>query len=351
LMREKTRDWFNLAVQTGPEDENAHITVVGTLFDPEDLYHDLALMVDPDDNEKIYTTIREDAIVDEENHVTLWPERWTWKRLMIEKASLGTLAFNKRYRNIAVDKSRMVFKEQFIHGGWIREVHYPGCIDRTYRVGDYDPSWIRYGGFDPAVGRLSASAKFCAHITLAVGSCRDHERCFWVVDLIRDQFTLPQQVDLILEQHRKHGLLVTKVEANSYQAGLVDAIQQKIADQALTVRIQPHYTSRQNKPDPESGVQAMSTHFENGLVHIPQGNPESTRKMRILLDELVQYPGRTTDTVMAFWMAWREAQTSAPLYQSYSRLEKRQLPRLARPVTQRGVWVNPYYDRGDTVAS
>ena len=35
------------------------------------------------------------------------------------KAEMGTLDFNKRLRNIAVDKSRMVFKEEYVKGGYL----------------------------------------------------------------------------------------------------------------------------------------------------------------------------------------------------------------------------------------
>ena len=347
-MREKIKDWFNLTVQTGPDTAESRVTAVGTLFDPEDLYHDLREVRHPETGEPIYTEMREDAIVDEENKITLWPEKWQWDRLMVEKATIGTLAFNKRYRNIAVDKSRQVFKEPFIRGGAEAGRRYPGCLDQGYTVGDFDPSWRRVAGFDPAVG-LGKKAKFCAHIVLAVGSCADHERCFWVVDLHRDQMTQPQQVNLIIDQHVQHGCFKSIVEANSYQGGLYQSVTQKLTEQGQALNIVPHYTTRTNKPDPDSGVESMAPYFENGYVHIPQGNPESLRKMKPLVDELIMYPGRTTDTVMAFWMAWRDLTLSAPLYKSYTRFagKEKQLPRLARASGK--VWVNPYYARDEAV--
>jgi len=109
----------------------------------------------------------------------------------------GPAKFAQRFRNIAVDKSRMIFREEYVKGGYIGKEQYPGCLDRNYSIGDRDPSWWLYGGFDPAVG-IKAQAKFCAHITLAAGSCDEHERCYWVVDLKRDQMTLPQQADYII---------------------------------------------------------------------------------------------------------------------------------------------------------
>jgi hypothetical protein len=342
--RAKLKEWFMQGPRTMPEDEDDSITVVGTLFDPEDLYNDLLDLVDPETGIPIWDALHLDSIVDEEEHTTLWPDRWPWRRLMELKAEMGTLDFNKRLRNIAVDPSRMVFREEYVKGGYIKDIKYPGCLDRQYKVGDYDESWPRYSGFDPAIGTYR-TAKFCAHITLAVGSCAQHERCYWVVDLVRDQMSLPQQVELILSQHEKYDTFVSRVEANSYQAGLLDECQRRLGERGQAMKIEPHYTTRTNKPDPELGVQSMSPIFENGTVHIPWANPESMSKMRILVDELVQYPsGRTTDTCMAFWFAWRAAQERMPTYRSFNRLHDGPNKRFWEQRTPRRTIKNPYYE-------
>lgn len=340
--RRKMRDWFDLCVETGPEHIDSRLTVVGTRFDPADLYSDLEEMADPEDGTHIWQMQKEDAVSDEEAHETLWPARWPWKRLMQQKAKVGTLSFNKRYRNIAVDASRMVFKEEYVKGGWIRDIEYPGCLDRAFKVGDYSDNWRRAAGFDPAIG-TTRSAKFCAHTVLAQGSCKLHERCYWVVDLDREQLSLPQQVDRILSKHAEYQLLVSMVEANSYQAGLYDAIVQKMEERSLAQTIEPHYTSRTNKPDPELGVQSMAAWFEKGAVHIPWGDPFSMRKMGQLVEELIMYPGKTTDTVMSFWFAWRKLEQSAPRYASFNRLE-RDAPLWHRQLGRRVVQ-NPAYAR------
>lgn len=342
--RAKLKEWFMQGPRTMPEDEGDRITVIGTLFDPEDLYNDLLDLADPETGVPIWDALHKDAIVDEEEHVTLWPDRWPWRRLMELKAEMGTLDFNKRLRNIAVDPSRMVFREEYVKGGYIKDVKYPGCIDRDYRVGDFDPAWPRYAGFDPAIGTYR-TAKFCAHVTIAVGSCTEHERCYWVVDLIRDQMSLTQQVDLILSQHEKYENFVSRIEANSYQAGLLDACERRMKEEGQAFNLEPHYTTRMNKPDPELGVQSMSPVFENGQVHIPQGNPESKRKMNIFLDELIQYPsGRTTDTVMAFWFAWRAAQQGQNRMKTVNRLHDGKNKDFWRGQTRRRVLKNPYYE-------
>jgi hypothetical protein len=284
--------------------------------------------------------------LDDNAQKTLWPERWPWKRLMMQKVKVGTLNFNKRYRNIAVDPSRLVFREEFVKGGTLNGIRYPGVRDRTFKVGDYADNWRLVAGFDPAIGS-SRTAKFCAHIVLAEGSCMEHEKCYWVVDLNRDQWTLPQQVGRILQAHEDYPLLKSLVEANSYQAGLLEAIGEKMDERGLAFQIEPHYTTRTNKPDPETGVERIGPWIERQAFHIPWADGHSQRKMAQLVEELIMYPdSRTTDTVMALWFAWRALQLSAPKMPSYNRLVKSAkrapwAPRRARSVR------NPIYPLPD----
>jgi hypothetical protein len=345
--RVKMRDWFDLQVETGPEFADSRLTVIGTRFDPHDLYGDLWEMQEADEDGKklvqIWERQREDAVVSEENHQTLWPAVWPWKRLMQKKVKIGTLSFNKRYRNIAVDASRMVVKEEYITGGWRGNTNYPGCLDRNHKIGDFADNWEIVAGFDPAVGG-TRNAKFCAHLTVALGACKEHEKCLWVVDIDRNQMTLPQQVEMILEKHKHYGLRKSIVEANSYQMGLYQAIEQKMEERHELFTVEPHYTNRSNKQDPELGVQAMAPWFERGWVHIPWGDALSQRKMQDFIDELVQFPdGRTSDTVMAFWFAWLNLQTSAPRYESFNRLDTTRSAWAGRPKFGTRVIQNPYW--------
>jgi phage terminase large subunit-like protein len=340
--RAKLREWFNQGPETMGDSPSSALLVVGTLFHPEDLYHDLMEAILPD-GQSMYTTAKYSAIVDWETQQVLWPEYRPWLWLMQRKLLMGTLDFNKRFQNIAVDPSTQVVKHEYIYGGYVGKVKYPGCLERGYVIGDVPSEWRKVAGFDPAGGKTRGS-KFCAHLTLAIGSCAEHERCYWVVDLVRDQMTLPQMVNLILEQHERYDLDHSMIEANSLQIGIAEAAQAKMAERGAHYSIEPHYTTRTNKPDPVLGVQRMSPWFENGEVHIPWGNPESQRKMQPFIDELITYPGRTTDTVMAMWFAWKKLQETARKYQSFNRLLRDPKKQFwgGRPMSGRMVR-NPYY--------
>jgi hypothetical protein len=340
--RQAMREWFNLGVETMPEFPGVStLTVVGTLFHPEDLYHDLRDLVVPETGKEIYKLQLEDAVVDEENQITLWPERWTWADLMLMKAKMGPIDFNKRYRNVAVDESRLVFKHEYIWGGYIGTEKYTGCIDKDHAIGEWQENWRRVAGFDPAIG-TSKEAKFSAHIILAQGSCALHERCYWIVDLVRDQLTMPQQVDLVIMKHEEYDLFASVIEINAYQMGLKETVDKVVAEQGLSFNILPHHTTRNTKPDPELGVTSMKRMVANGQLHIPWGDQYSRTTMMQFVHELEEFPGRTTDTVMALWFAWKALQEQGPRYTSYNRLERPRMSYHAKGAGRRSVQ-NPAY--------
>jgi hypothetical protein len=206
-----------------------------------------------------------------------------------------------------------------------------------------DEGWPRYGGFDPAIG-LVRGHSWCVYTVLAVGSCSEHERCLWVVDQERDTMPIMKQARLILEMHERYGLDAAKVEANGYQAGLAQLVNDMMDRSHHAYRIEGHFTDAQKKHDPEIGIQSLSPWFEHGRIHIPWGDAASRAKMKQLVEELVTYPGRSTDCVMSLWIAYLCQKDMAPRFQSYNRIRRQiMLSGRAGPVTHKRVVKNPYY--------
>ncbi len=343
--RARIREWFNLGVRTMPELDDDRLTVVGTRFHPEDLYGDLLEMRDPYNDEPIWHLEYEDAIVDEDEETTLWPERWSYRSLMMLKAELGTLDFNKRLRNKAVDPARMVFKEEYVKGGYVGAEKFPGCLDRQHTVGDMSNVDFTYLGFDPARAKRVRKGSFQVLMTLGAGSCEEHERCYWIIDMLRDTMSAPRQADLILETYAEMDASACRIETNAYQEGLKEIIEERMDQRQIRYKIEPHHTGN-NKLDPEIGVQAMGPYVERGEFHIPYGDAHSRAKMKPLIEELVEYPGRMTDCVMGLWIAWLCAKDMAPRYISFSRVTKPL--KVGRAVlTGRQMIQNPYYDRDE----
>ena len=338
--REKLKEWFSEVILTMPEEDNDRITVCGTRFHPDDLYGDLVEMSENEDfADEAFRIDHKDAIVSEADEETLWPERWPWKRLMAQKRLQGTLAFNKRYRNMPVDPERQVFKEEFFVGGWLgREKHNP-ILDPEYTIGGAPRDWPHYGGHD--IGSLVG---WSVSIALAHGKCDKHESCIWVQDLNRDQMSFPTQAHSICDIYTEYDMLELRSEANGIQEGIGDMAMQEAERRGLAINVSPHVSSKENKPDPEIGVTAMLPWFEQARVHIPYATATDRRVMDILKDEFITHPGKTTDCVMAFWFAWLGLRAGTVGRGSYNRLKKPVAIRSAG-FNRRRIVRNPFYAR------
>jgi len=78
-------------------------TMVGNVFHAKSAISQFIAAENEETGEKLYNSKVYDAIVDEENHVTLWPARWPWDKLMRRKALVTTRVFNKEYRNMSTE--------------------------------------------------------------------------------------------------------------------------------------------------------------------------------------------------------------------------------------------------------
>lgn len=346
--RAKHVTWFNDCVATSPQKKKAgafagRITVVGTMFHPRDLYATIKEKADSK-GVLVYKSHREDAIRDWETKSVLWPAVWTWEEMMDIRASEGTLSFNKRYRNEPVDESEQPFREDHLRGGGElpRGGRHPGCLNR-YRVmgpGGIEDHWSIFQALDPAVG-TGKNSKFVGHIVFGVDKAEP--RKIYIVEINRDQLTVPQQRDRIIETHLKYpNMMLSITEKNAYQAGLRQIIDERCQQLGIVLRIEEH-TTGQNKQDPEIGIPSLSVVTENAELDIPYGNPESIRKAEMLLEELIQYPFfKYSDLLMALWFGYLKSRTTIGVYKSFNRLNPKSR---YRPPSGRRTVRNPYFPR------
>ncbi|MEN6359276.1 MAG: hypothetical protein ABFD59_04325 [Smithella sp.] len=90
-------------------------TMVGNLFHGKSAISQLIAMEDEETGKPIYNTRVYDAIVDEEKHITLWPARWPWAKLMRRKRLVTTRVFNKEYRNKTTDEDSPFPENNVVH--------------------------------------------------------------------------------------------------------------------------------------------------------------------------------------------------------------------------------------------
>ena len=338
--RYKHLQWFTLAVETSGEKKAAgtragQVCVVGTMFHPHDLYASIQKKRDSK-GKPVYKHHREDAIRNVERQEVLWPERWTWEELMDLKADIGTLSFNKRYRNLPVDESEQHFKEDMLRG----MPPYKGCLDDNRVLREVDPTWRIIQGFDPAIG-ISRGHKFCGQLVIGIPpEAKDRRE---IVDINRAQMTLPQQVEAIINTAMFYPNMTTSViEVNAYQRGLVQAIEQRCEQLGIPpIPMVPHVTGR-NKADPSIGIGSLGPLVEKGLFGFPYGDEESIRRSEMLMQEMIEYPFFAySDLLMALWFCCVQAREQVPVYKSFNRLDP--LSRIRRRQGSRTLR-NPYYE-------
>jgi len=346
--REHMLTWYKEAVETSPEkiragDIAGRITTVGTMFHPKDLYDSIRRKTDRLGNPR-YVMQREDAIADETTQTPLWPERYSWEDLMDMRTDMGTLSFNRRMRNRPVDESMQPFREDYIMGS----EKYPGCLDTHRVIGEYEDDWRLFQSLDPAVGS-SKNAKFVGHVVFGIPPESPEQRV--LIEINRLQLTVPQQKDLIIDTalNRYPSMVLSVVETNGYQKGLEQVINDELAEMGITLRIEPHLTTGQNKLDPEIGLMSLAPLLENGRLRFPMGNPESRRKSGLLIEEFLEWPFFAyTDLMMASWFGILKSNVAVPNYKSFNRLNPRSMYRENNAKRGRRMIQNPWFAKRPT---
>jgi hypothetical protein len=278
-------------------------TITGTLYRKGDFYHKIIDL--GKDKGGIYRVFIGDAILDEEAKTVLWPERWSFDDLAIQRVKLGYVHFNRNYRNRIVSDADSVFPMIWFTGGLEENtgIVYRGCYDPKLALG-MGPKlpgrgrWLQYivMGVDPAIG-YSEDASYFALVVLGINFKNE----IVVADMWRGHIGFVQQKRIIAQKYYLWKPRHVIVESNAYQKALAEGMQESYPE----IPIKPYYTSGQKLP-PDIGVPAMDVYFETGRFRIPRGTPQSVELTDILVEEL-HYWGvhEHSDTAMALWFGFQ----------------------------------------------
>jgi hypothetical protein len=223
----------------------------------------------------------------------LWPERWPMSELMLERAAMGTVAFNRQYMNIPTDETTAIFKEPWIEAA--KNVNL-ALLDHFSEATDIHTVLIRVTGVDLAAGEKKINNE---SVVFTLGYTRTNKyipfnviKGHWTPKLVRSNIAGQAnafQSDLIL------------VEDNATQAMLVKDMQDMTA---LPIR---GFTTGGEKFDEYIGINSMAVTFEAGMWILP-ASPISPRSIQIYEEikaALLGFPsGHTPDILMAIWFAY-----------------------------------------------
>ncbi len=278
--------------------------ITGTRYKTGDFYD--SINSKSIENGGMYRVFIGDAIIDEATKQVLWPERWSWKSLLEQRAKMGRLRFNRNYRNIIMDDATSVFPMIWFTGGVGEDgVLYRGCYDESLVLGSpkrgAGKNWLRYSvlGVDPAIGQ-SGTSKFFAAVLLGI----TYDNTVVIADIVRGQFGFVAQKRIVIGLYEKWRPRHVSVESNAYQMALVDGIE----EQYKGMPIAAIYTSAAAGSKPDIGVPAMDIWFETGRIRIPRGDQRSVEITDLMVEELHHWGKHiTSDIVMALWFAFKKA--------------------------------------------
>ena len=296
--RKRLLEWFNDVVITRLN-PGGHAIVIGQRLHLNDLYGSLAKKKRTrSGGASLFRHINYPAILDWETKETLWPDEWSFDRLMEERYDdLGHSRFECMYQQNPMPAGKMVVQREWIEGD---ETHV-GCLDRNRVVGT--GYLMEDGGYLPVVRVLSADPSPTRNAGIVVADTVYNPEQFVAAILhsegkpyqARDFL---QRIDQLMQVYAPIDYLVIEDSAVSKWI-FQDPWWQSKSQQ---VRLLKHSTHAHNKGDPEYGVQGLAIEFEFGRIKFPYGDAESRMMTDKFLDELYTWPeGEYDDQLMALW--------------------------------------------------
>jgi hypothetical protein len=323
--REALMDWWDSEAETRIEPGGV-LLLQGQRIAPRDLYrYALDKKVDDADTPK-YVHVMFKAHDEELCHPDVvheaitkpWPEsclldpvRLPWSFLQSNKRN-NPKSYALQYQQEDHYGSAGLVREEWITGG-VDEDGYPapGCLDKDRAIGVIPPHLLDGGGFSFVTVDPSPT-EWWGVIWWLYDPVTTNR---YIVDMWRRRMA-PQDFITIDYDTAEFSGLITEirdasikarapithvvVEINAAQRWLLQQPHVQRWQQATGVTFLPHSTNV-NKADPKYGVESIGDLFRQGQIRLPYQTPASREKVSYLVNELLRYPGDTTDLVMSTW--------------------------------------------------
>jgi hypothetical protein len=254
------------------------------------------------------------------DHCLLWASMRTFVYLEQFRRSLGDITYEVCYNQDASQSMLQYFRPEVVRhpypqptvspdtGLYLTFNHYEersGILDYHrsfgYRVqfccGSPNNLYTALG-FDPAAGSKSGTSESAL---IVLQCCKVCERRY-LVDYWHKRQSPEQHPDTIGLYASTFNVQRVRIEINAYQKAL--ARDPRLAEASLKYRfIIDEWFTTDTKWDPSMGIPLLSRHMEQGRFSVPYNLPQDKQKAEALLSQLVRYPAKPNDIVMALWLA------------------------------------------------
>ena len=309
--------WLNTIVASRLSRDYGRVIVVGTRIASKDLYSELRDVNRYYDDEQPWSYLQMPAVLeyaeDPKDWVTLWPEadaqahprqepkenglyaRWDGLELYKIRKKMSPTEWSRIYMQEQVAEDN-IFKEEVVRSACQARV--AGLIpddERLGRIGGMDGLRI-IAGLDPA------ATGFTAIVVIGLDLATNIR---YVIDVHNEQGMHPDAMrDKIRDFTERYDIKEWRIERNAFQSFLTKDTEINNYLAARGVILTEH-TTGSNKHDPDFGVMAMNSLFENGLVKLPNSKTENIKTLITQLSVWQPNPPKSmkTDIVMAMWFA------------------------------------------------
>ncbi len=242
-------DWTNLLEPGG------RIWYICTLWHTADLSHELV-------NNPAYTVVKN---VIDDSLEPIWPEKWPREALLKRKLEIGTVEFDRAFKNIALSGEIVIVQDIWIH-------YYP----------EVPKDIIRYAAYDLAIAKSAGSDYFAS----VGGGWSPSEQKAYITHAWQKKLTFNEQILAVKREARLMKPIAQGLESGAYQ----DALRQFLVDTTM-VPVVP--VSPGNIPKPQR-LQRITVHLENGKIlfapHLNPQNPYFEPMKGDLITQLLQAP-------------------------------------------------------------
>lgn len=275
--REKIHTWFFKVLDPTLE-PHGEMSVIGTRYNPEDLYGYLIANVlhSKDENGKkrkhyqiLPSLIRKHDVThktsDKEKYLSLWPEKCSVKFLLKKRKILGTIIFNTQYQNDVEAMKGKIFKID-----WFKYFKPDAVNVHDLKI---------FQGIDLAIKQSESADKF-AHVTIGV---HPKSRNIYILDYYNSVTHYNDQKRITKEMFYRYDPIRVAVEANGYQSAFLQDI--ATDEELASIRAIPIFTEK----DKITRAWKLSAYFERGQVFFKEGMTE-------FIEQLLKFPhGRYKD--------------------------------------------------------
>ncbi|MED4840406.1 phage terminase large subunit [Weizmannia sp. CD-2023] len=311
-LREKNLHWFNSVVIPIGDPHKTAIVYMGTTVHANGLL--TAVANRPDFESKIFSAIVsppdrqdlwdefEDILRDQSNPnrledannfyyenkeemdkgvETLWKQRWSYKDLMIEKASMTSRAFNSEFLNNPIDEESQIFR--------LDELEYFDSmeLEEAYSRLEF------FGAWDIAMGRSNRS-DYNAIVILG----RDRKTgIIYVVDTWAKKCAAHVALEAVIDKMKQWHPRVFSVETVQAQFDLFRQLRERCMKEKLYYTKLKAVTTNRSHGKKEHRIESLEPLVANGALKFK-------RSQRLLLEQLEQFPnGEHDDLPDALQMA------------------------------------------------